>query len=435
MKKRPIKNDSKTINGWALFDWANSAYALTIMVAVFPPYYEALTNGQAFLGFTNTALYSLSISLAYFIVSIQSPILSGIADYGGKKLSFMKFFSTLGAICCIALFFFDSADRIVLGIAASVLAAIGFASSLVFYNSFLPEIATEDKMDTVSAKGFAYGYIGSVILLILNLLVIQKPAWFGLPTEGTLAVRLSFLMVGLWWLVFAAISFRRLPQDIPTPTSNNLVQEGIDRFKGIWKAVKAQANIKTFLLAFFLYSAGVQTVIMLASLYGSAELKFGQSELIVIILLLQIVAIAGAYLFTMISGKKGNKFSLTIILLIWMAICISAYIVTEKNHFYIVIVFIGLVMGGVQSLSRSTYAKLLPEQTDSTASYFSFYDILEKMSIVTGTLVFGFIDQLTGGMRNSILSLTVFFMVGLFFLLKVDMKEKSQNLSTKFQSK
>ena len=424
MKKLSIKNDLKTINGWALFDWANSAYALTIMVAVFPPYYEAITSGQSFFGFSNTALYSLSISLAYLVVSFQSPILSGIADYGGRKLRFMKFFSTVGAICCMALFFFDSADRIVLGIGASVLAAIGFASSLVFYNSFLPEIATEDKMDSVSAKGFAYGYVGSVILLILNLLVIQKPAWFGLPTEGTLPVRLSFLMVGIWWLIFASVSFRRLPQDVPLANAQNLVQKGIDRFKDIWKAVLAQSNIKIFLIAFFLYSAGVQTVIMLASLYGSAELKFGQSELIVIILLLQLVAIAGAYLFTMISGKSGNKFSLTIILLIWMAVCVSAYMVTEKNHFYVIIVFIGLVMGGVQSLSRSTYAKLLPAQTDSTASYFSFYDILEKMSIVTGTLVFGFIDQLTGGMRNSILSLTVFFVVGLIFLQFVKMEKE-----------
>lgn len=420
--KQITKNDKRTINGWALFDWANSAYALTIMVAVFPPYYEAITKGQTFLGLSNTALYSLSISLAYLIVSIQSPILSGIADYGGRKLQFMKFFSTLGAVCCIALFFFDSADKIVLGIAASILAAIGFASSLVFYNSFLPEIATEDQMDSVSAKGFAYGFGGSVILLLFNLAVIQQPTWFGLSGEGTLPVRISFLTVGIWWLIFAAISFRRLPQDRPIANPKNLFRRGIDQFKEIWGAVQQQKNLKTFLLAFFLYSAGVQTVIMLASLFGSAELKFGQSELIVIILLLQLLAIAGVYLFATISKKRGNISTIIIILSIWIVVCIAAFIIVEKNHFYIVVAFIGLVMGGIQSLSRSTYAKLLPTDTDATASYFSFYDVLEKLAIVSGTLVFGFVDQLTGGMRNSILFLTVFFLAGIFFLSTVKMK-------------
>jgi len=395
------------------------------MVAVFPPYYEAITSGQTFMGLSNTALYSLSISLAYLIVSVQSPILSGIADYSGRKLQFMKFFSTLGALSCIILFFFDSADQIVLGIAAFVLAAIGFASSLVFYNSFLPEIATEDRMDDVSAKGFAYGFGGSVILLLFNLAVIQKPEWFGLSNEGTLPVRISFLTVGIWWLVFAAISFRRLPQDQPITNQQNLFGKGIDKFKEIWKAVGQQGNLKTFLLSFFLYSAGVQTVIMLASLFGSAELKFGQAELIVIILILQLLAIAGVYLFAKVSEKRGNIFTIILILFIWIAVCVAAFVITEKNHFYVIVAFIGLVMGGVQSLSRSTYAKLLPSNTDATASYFSFYDVLEKLAIVSGTLVFGFVDQLTGGMRNSILFLTVFFLVGIFFLSKVKMNEKA----------
>ena len=396
------------------------------MVAVFPPYYEAITKGETFMGLSNTALYSLSLSFAYLIVSIQSPILSGIADYGGRKLKFMKFFSTMGAISCLALFFFESSDDIVLGIAVSIIATVGFAGSLVFYNSFLPEIATTDQMDSVSAKGFSYGYVGSVILLIFNLLMIQKPEWFGIDPDGTLAVRISFLSVGIWWLVFAAISFKRLPQDQPIPNTDGLIGKGLEEFKNIWREVKAQSNVKTFLLAFFLYSAGVQTVILLASLFGSAELKFGQTELIVIILLLQIVGIVGAYLFTKVSSIKGNKFALLIILGIWIAICVAAYLVIEKNHFYFVIVAVGLVMGGVQSLSRSTYAKLLPDNTESTASYFSFYDILEKMAIVSGTLAFGFIDQLTGGMRNSILSLAVFFLVGIFFLVRVDMKNNCQ---------
>ena len=421
-----LKNDKKTINGWAMFDWANSAYALTIMVAVFPPYYEAITNGQTYLGdwnVSNTALYSFAISLSYLVVSIQSPILSGIADYGGRKLSFMKFFSTLGAICCMLLFFFKSSDDIVLGIVASVLAAIGFAGSLVFYNSFLPDIATTDQMDAVSAKGFSYGYIGSVILLLINLLVIQKPEWFGLDPSGTLPVRLAFLMVGIWWLVFAAYSFKRLPQDVPIKNQQNLVSKGIAQFKNILKKVISQPNILLFLVSFFLYSAGVQTVILLASLFGSSELGFEQTELIVIILLLQIVGIAGAYLFTKISELRGNKFALSIILVIWMGICVAAYLITIKNHFYFAIIAIGLVMGGVQSLSRSTYAKLLPKESEATTSYFSFYDILEKMAIVTGTLSFGFIDVLTGGMRNSILSLVVFFILGLGCLLLVDMKQ------------
>jgi UMF1 family MFS transporter len=257
--------------------------------------------------------------------------------------------------------------------------------------------------------------------------VIQQPTWFGLSEEGTLPVRIAFLTVGIWWLVFAAISFRRLPQDQPVKNVQNLIGKGIEKFKNIWNAVSQQINLKTFLLAFFLYSAGVQTVIMLASLFGSAELNFGQSELIVIILLLQLLAIAGVYLFAKVSDKKGNITTIVLILLIWIAICVASFIITDKNHFYIIVAFIGLVMGGVQSLSRSTYAKLLPTDTDATASYFSFYDVLEKLAIVSGTLVFGFVDQITGGMRNSILFLTVFFLAGIFFLFKVKMSTGQEN--------
>ena len=439
------KNDPKTINAWAMFDWANSSYALVITTAIFPLYFNATVDESfTFLGLpmTNTALFSYSISFAYILIALSLPILSGIADYGGKKLSFMKFFTTLGSLACISLFFFTGMHNLWLGVLGFILAIIGFAGGQVFYNSYLPEIASEDKLDNVSAKGFAYGYVGSVILLIINLVIIQKPTWFGLdkivemgPTwlfgdsAATLAVRLAFIMVGLWWIGFAQISFRRLPDNQNNKPLDNILSKGYDELKSVWNAIQQQVNTKRFLLSFFCYSAGVQTTIYLASTFATDELKFDGTELIIVVLILQIVAIGGAYLFAKMSGIWGNKITLIIILFIWIGVCLSGYFVQTKTGFYAVAAAVGLVMGGVQSLSRSTYSKLIPLNTSETASYFSFYDVLEKTAIVLGTFVFGFVDQALGGMRNSMLALTIFFILGIVILFTVKMERKVEGVA------
>lgn len=418
-------NDKRTITGWAFFDWANSSYALTIAVALFPAYYYGVTDDIVFIfgiGIPDTALYAYAISIAYLIIALLSPILSGIADYGGKRMFFMRFFTILGSLSCISLFWFQDMSQLLTGTIGFILATIGFAGGLVFYNSYLPVIVSEDRYDAVSAKGYSYGYIGSVILLILNLIIIQFPEKFGINPEGTLQYRIAFVMVGLWWFGFALIPFSRLPQDEKDNSNEDLISKGFDELKKVWSALKKEKNIKSFLLSFFFYSAGVQTVLFLAALFAKEELGFKTQELIFVILILQIVAIGGAHFFAKISDIKGNKFSLISMLIIWTSICILAYFVTLSWQFYSIAAGVGLVMGGIQSLSRSTYSKLLPEKTEDTTSYFSFYDILEKFAIVLGTFSFGFIEQLTGGMRNSMIALTAFFVIGILLLLKVKIK-------------
>jgi UMF1 family MFS transporter len=411
-------NNRRTINGWAFFDWANSAFALVITVAIFPTYFTEVTAAEVkFLGFemSNNTLYAYSISAAYILIATLSPILSGIADYGGKKMVFMRFFTFLGSIACISLFWFRDTSQVYVGVLGFVLGMVGFAGGQVFYNSYLPQIASEDQYDRVSAKGFTFGYIGSVILLIVNLVVIQKPEWFGLQDAGTTAVRISFIMVGLWWIGFAIIPFRRLPRDT-NKRNKGLIGRGFKELRKVWKFIQLQPNMKIFLLSFFCYNAGVQTVLYLASLFAKQELNFATSELIIVVLILQIVAIGGAFVFSRLSDKKGNKFSIMFMLVIWIVICVLAYLVSGKMDFYALAAGVGIVMGGIQSLSRSTYAKLLPEDLEDTASFFSFYEVVDKISIILGTFSFGLITNITGNMRMSVLVLGVYFLFGLVIL-------------------
>ncbi len=422
-------NDKRIENGWAMFDWANSSYALVITAAIFPIYFNAVIDDEfMFLGMKmlDSALFSYTISFAYFITMLALPVLSGIADYGGKRMFFMKIFTTLGSIACLTLFFFKGMSTLYLGLICFVLAIIGFEMGKVFYNSFLPIIVSKDQLDRVSAKGFSYGYVGSVILLIFNLIVIQKPEWFGISDKG-LATRLAFITVGLWWIGFAQVAFNRLPKDPKNAPTENLVSKGFEELKKVFGQVKQFPNIKRFLLAFLFYMAGSQTVIMLASTFASGELKFEASELIVIILILQLVGILGAFLFSKLSGVKGNIFTLIVILTIWIGICVSGYLVQSKSMFYVIAAFVGLVMGGIQSMSRSTYSKLIPEDTTDTTSYFSFYDVLEKAAIVGGTFSFGFVNLISGGMRNSILLLALYFVIGLIILWGVKMSVNRLN--------
>jgi len=437
-----MRNDKKVINGWAMFDWANSAFALVITTAIFPAYYVTVTFGQIdFFGreVPNSALYAFSISLAYLLIAAFSPLLSGIADYGGRKKFFLKFFTGMGSIACILLFFFKGMSeeatatqnylQLIFGTTAFIVALIGFAGGLVFYNSYLPEIVTEDRYDNVSARGFAFGYIGSVLLLIANLIILTFPTTFGLPAEGTLPARIAFVMVGLWWIGFAQIPFRRLPPDPKNRPTKDLLTKGFEELQKVWQAVQDQKYTGRFLLSFFAYSAGVQTMLFLAATFAEKELGFDTNELIIIVLILQIVAIAGAYLFAKISEWQGNKISLIIMLLIWILICGISYFVYGKIAFYALAGAVGLVMGGIQSLSRSTYSKLLPKRVEDTTSYFSFYDVLEKVAIVIGTFSFGAINQLTGGMRNSVLAMSGFFFIGLVILLTVKIQHAKPTLS------
>jgi UMF1 family MFS transporter len=426
------KNDPWVTTGWAFFDWANSAYALVITVAIFPGYFLEMTNDTVdILGYkmSDSTLYAWSISFAYLVIAAVSPLLSGIADYGGHKKAFLRFFTMLGALACMSLVFFTSMNTLWVGVTGFIMATIGFAGGIVFYNSYLPIIATEDQYDALSAKGFSYGFIGSVILLLANLVVIMNFGWFGFP-DGLRAVPTAFVMVGLWWFGFSQIPLRRLPEDKPVKSPENLMAKGYQELVKAMRIVMRDRNTKAYLVSFFCFNAGVQAVLFLASTFAEKVLGFSTSGLIGLILVLQIVAIGGAWLSSRLSKRKGNKFSLLIMLVIWTGICIVGYFVQTGLDFYMLAAGVGLVMGGIQSLARATYAKFLPENTHDTASFFSFYDVMDKLSTVTGTFIFGVVEQLTGGMRNSVLALSVFFVVSIIVMTMVRVKRMDPELVT-----
>ena len=419
-------NNPRVIKAWCLYDWANSVYNLVITSTIFPVYYIAVTSsGDSdlvdFFGFSlpNTVLYSYSLSFSFLVVAAMQPFLSGIADYSGNKKNFMKFFTWLGALSCICLFFFDG-ENVEYGITCSVLASIGYGGALVFYNSFLPEIATYDRYDNISAKGFSYGYVGSVLLLIFNLVMIQKPEWFGL-TPGNLPAKISFLTVGVWWIVFAQITFYYLPEN-STGKKIGMQQllNGYNEIRKVWFSIAQLPDLKMYLKSFFFYNTGVQTIMYMAAAFGGKELKLSGGKLIITILIIQIVAILGSFIFAKLSEKKGNRFSLSTMVIMWIFICIWAYFLQSEFQFYALAFSVGLIMGGIQALSRATYTKLIPSNTIDHASYFSFYNVTYNISTVIGTFAFGLIELLTGNMRYSALSLAGFFVIGLIFLLKVN---------------
>ena len=417
-----IINDRKTINGWALYDWANSAYFLVISTAIFPAYFIAVSEPEIevfSIRLSNSTVYAYAVALSYLLITILSPILSGIADYGGKRMFFLKFFTYLGSISCIALSLFGDATDVWLGIFGFILATIGAAGGLVFYNAYLPEIVTDDQYDRVSARGYAFGYIGSVILLLFILLISLKPLWFGIPVDSNIPFRIGFALVGLWWIGFAQITFQRLKGGTKGQITYKMIRNGFKEILFVFSQLKQNGNLKRFLLSVLFYSAGVQTVIYLASVFAKEELGFKTNELIIIILILQILAIFGAYIFALISKWQGNKHSLVYMVIIWTLITLVAYFIQSKMQFYYLAAAVGMVMGGIQSLSRSSYSKLVDEHRKDLTSYFSFYDIVLKASIILGTFSFGAVNQLAGGLRPSVLALSVFFIVGLILLLTV----------------
>jgi MFS transporter, UMF1 family len=418
----------KVINGWAMYDWANSVYNLVITSTIFPAYFESMTgdgnditmNDKVVLfgrEFVNTSLYNYALAIAFLIVAVMSPLLSSIADYKGNKKSFMRFFMTLGSMACSALFFYDQ-HNLALGLICMVIACIGFWSSLVFYNSFLPEIAAPADRDRVSARGFAYGYTGSVILQVICFVFVLKNTMFGI--SDAFAAQLSFLLVGFWWFFFANFSLSRLPKTEPAGEQNqhNILFNGYKELGKVWKQLTHIPVLKRYLFSFFFYNMGVQTVMLAATLYGKSELAIPTENLIIAILIIQLIAIPGAFAVSKLSGLIGNLNALMVCVVVWIGICITGYYIPKYgiNQFYVLAVVVGFVMGGIQSLSRSTYAKLMPKTKD-TASFFSFYDVTEKIAIVIGMFSFGFITEATGSQRSSVLALMVFFIIGLFLLM------------------
>lgn len=416
----------KVINGWAMYDWANSVYNLVITTTFFPVYYTEMTQASPFNGevvffgrtFVNTALYNYALAFTYLVVAILLPILSSIADYKGNKKKFMQFFCALGAAACSGLYFFTP-QYFAFGIICMMVAALSFYCSLVFYNSYLPEIAAPEDRDLVSAKGFTYGYIGSVLMQMIGFALVVF--WNKIPFLHSVgeAVRWTFLLVGIWWFGFAQITFRRLPKSKPPSTemkNKNFLSGGFIELRKVFFQLIKMPVLKRFLFAFFFYNMGVQTVMLAATNFGSKVLGLPANNLIITVVLIQLVAILGAYLMAFLSKRFGNFQTLIGVVIFWIAICVAGYYMQTEYHFYILALGVGLVMGGIQALSRSTYSKLMPATTD-TASFFSFYDVAEKVAIVIGLSAFGYIEEFTGSMRNSVLSLMFFFTIGLLGLI------------------
>lgn len=429
-----IKGNKKIINAWTFYDWANSAYPLVITTAIFPIFYVTVTStfdntgklisDSVFLfgrEFKNTELYDYAVALSFMIVSLTAPILSGIADYSGNKKRFMQFFCYMGSLSCASLYFFDS-NHLGLGLVSVLFASVGFWGSLVFYNSYLPEIAEVKDHDRISAKGFSMGYVGSAILLIINIVLIQL---FNMPAKY------AFISVAIWWAGFAQVTFSILPNNVYShKAEGNVILKGFKELYHVWLQLKEIKQLKRFLLSFFIYSMGVQTVMLVAVMFAKKEIiGMEDGNLIIAVLLIQFVGVLGAFLFSRLSKLIGNIKALGVAIFIWIGICIGTYLwVNTPNEFYIIASLVGLVMGGIQSLSRSTYSKLLPE-TEDHASFFSFYDVCEKIGIVIGMLSFGYIEGLTGGMRNSVLSLIVFFITGFVILLTIPKTKNTEAIN------
>ena len=430
------KGSKKLTNAWAFYDWANSVYSLVIATAVFPIYYSSITESFAnvegdiqFLGtsWNPTTLYDYTLAISFLIVAFMSPILSGIADYTGNKLKFLKFFCLLGSLSVIGLFFFTGKETLWVAIVFTITASIGFWGSIVFYNAYLPEVAHPEQQDNVSAKGFIFGYSGSILLLLFSLIMVQKPEWFGI-IDPSLAPRITFVLVGIWWFGFAQITYRKLPNNVFNhKPEKDYILKGFRELKIVAKDLVHYPQLRTFLISFFFYSIGVQTIILMAGIFGSKELGLPTTNLILTILLVQIVAIVGAFLFSRLSNKIGNLKTLKITIAIWGIVCFIAFMLDKDlpnvtTYFYALGGLIGLVMGAIQSLSRSTYSKLLPE-TEDHATYFSFYDVSEKIAIVVGMIVFGLLIALTDSMQWSVLCLAVFFVIA-FIVLSTITKTK-----------
>lgn len=431
--KTHIKGEKKVLNAWAFYDWANSVYALVISSSIFPLFYGALfrledKTSASFFGIDtpSESIISYVTAIGFLIIAFISPLLSGVADYLGNKKFFLKLFCFVGSISCMMLYFFDL-NNLYISLFFYMMALIGFWGSLVFYNSYLPDIAYPEQQDAVSAKGYSLGYIGSVILLLLNLAMVMKSELFGF--DGPMqAMKFSFILVGIWWLGFSQISYRLLPNFRNSKKiSAQAFFSGFRELKRIFKELKQYPVLKGYLGAFFVYSMAVQTVMIIAAYFGEKEVQWENDDqrqmgLIVSILLIQLIAVVGAILTSKLSKRIGNINALIVINTAWIFICICAYFVVKPTSFYIVAAMVGLVMGGIQSLSRSTYSKLLPETTDTT-SFFSFYDVTEKIGIVIGMLIYGVIAQITGKMQNAILFLVVFFAIGIVLLIRTAKKE------------
>ena len=428
---RSEKTPEQVKKAWTMYDWANSVYSLVITTAIFPIFFNALTSDRnesgeiindtvIFWGYEliNTQLYSYVLGASFLFVIIASPLLSGMADVTGRKLQMMKAFCYSGALGCISLYFFNP-EHLEWSMAALFLANIGFWGSLGFYNAFLPEIAPPEEHDKLSAKGFAMGYIGSVVLLLICLGLIMGVGSFMTPW--------AFILVAVWWVTWSQTTFRTLPSNPKNQKiTRDLFSSGFRELRQVARDMAGRKDLIRFLWAFFVLSMALQTIMLMASSFGIKEVNLQDNELIVAIIAVQLLSIPGAFFVSWVSSKIGNIKTLMGCIVVWAGVCVYTYgLVQDVNGFYVAAGIIGFMMGGTQSLNSSSYSKMLP-QTEDHASYFSFYEVLEKGGLIIGMFSWGYIEGFTGSMRSSVLALILFFAISLIFLKLIPKNENSE---------
>lgn len=413
MKKR------KEIVSWAMYDWANSAFATTIMAAVLPVFYYDVA-AKNLDRTTASAFYGYSQSIAMVCVAILAPILGALADYSNSKMKFLRFFAYMGMIASVLLAFVGEGDYLLASFLL-IIGTIGFSGSNVFYDAFLPEIAPEEDIDRISTRGYAFGYIGGGLLLVINLAMIMKPGLFFLPNT-LIATQLSFASVGVWWFLFSIPMFRNVKErKLETrKISGSYIGIGFKRLKETFKEINQFKNLLVFLIAFWLYNDGISTIIKMATIYGR-DIGIGSTDLIAALLITQFVGIPFAFLFGWIAKKINPKRALYIALWTYVIIIIFGYFMQTALHFYLLAITVGFVQGGSQALSRSIFGSMVPKNRH--AEFFGFYGISAKFSAIFGPFVFALVGQLTGSSRLGIVSLLIFFLVGMLLLKRVDIDQ------------
>ncbi|MBI4671300.1 MAG: MFS transporter [Chloroflexi bacterium] len=421
-------NDRREIFGWTMYDWANSAFSTTVVSVFFGPYLSALAkaaadaNGLIYLlgipiRFDSLFPYCVSISVGLQVIFL--PLLGAMADFSHMRKQMLVLFSTLGAVSSLLLFF-ATAETLWLSALLFIVANLSFGAGIVFYNAYLPSIASEDQRDRVSSRGFAMGYAGGGILLLLNLILFQFSAPLGI-SEG-MAVRISLASAGVWWLLFSQITFRTLrPRHAvrQIPPGETLFSIGFKQLGNTFRQIRQFPETVRFLIGYLIYNDGIQTVIVVATLFGSQELEMDSTSLILVILMVQVVAFVGAFFFGWLAGQVGAKRAIVLSLFVWSGVVIYAAAALQSvGEFWVLSAVVALVLGGSQALSRSLFADMIPHGRE--AEFFSFYEISDRFTSIFGPLIFGLANQITGSLRAGIFSLVILFVVGLGILIMVN---------------
>jgi UMF1 family MFS transporter len=408
--------------GWAMYDWANSAFATTVMAGFFPVFFKEYWNSGVDAA-TSTFRLGVANSLASLIIVLLAPLLGAVADCMSRRKALLFSFAFLGVLMTAGLYLIGEGDWF-LAAFLYVLALIGFSGSNVFYDSLLPFVSRKDQIDQTSALGFSLGYLGGGILLSLNVLMALHPEKFGLA-DGTAAIRISFLMVAVWWLMFSLPLMLLVdePDGSGSGWSINVVQAGFMRVWATLQEVRQLRHIWLFLVAYWLYIDGVDTIVRMAVDYG-LSLGFDQNSLITALLITQFTGFPAALVFGWFGGRYGPKTGIFVGLAVYIVVTVWASVMDSVVEFYYLAFLIGLAQGGIQALSRSLYARMVP--ADRSAEFFGFYNMLGKFAAILGPVMIGWVGVISGNPRAGILSLLVLFVAGGFFLMKVNVLDSGK---------